>query len=239
MKILIVEDELLEGNALQQIIRNYYSAVFTEVFMARDGGQAVEMAKAEQPQMILMDINLPVLDGLEASKQILEFLHDTKIIMISAYSDYMHLRESIRNRALDYIVKPYSVETLKESINRILFAGMTESLSSRESIVSKAKKYIEANYACNISLQDIAEEVNLDKSYLGRIFRDMCGVTVMSYLKDIRLQHAKQMLMLGYGSAEVAVATGFGDPAYFSRYFKQEVGCSPTQYKVSRQQVTE
>lgn len=236
MKILIVEDELLEANALRQIIQNHYSSVFSKILMAHDGVQAVEVAKCEQPDLILMDINLPVLDGQEAARRILESQPDTKMIMVSAYSDYMHLRQSMRNKAQDYIVKPYSVETLMEAMNRVLTDGIQESPSGREVAVEKVKQYLEAHYAQNISLQDVAKEVNLDKSYLGRIFRDVCGMTVMSCLKEIRLRHAKQMLLLGYGASEVAVATGFGDPAYFSRYFKQEVGCPPTQYRALHQQ---
>ena len=231
MKVLIVEDELLEGAALARILETRYGGRFAPILSARDGEQAVALALREKPDLILMDINLPVLSGLEAAGQIAQQLPDTKLIMVSAYSDCEHLRQSMRSHAMDYIVKPYSVETLCEAVNRVLADRPEGELYGRAAVVDQVKKYLNEHYAENVTLQQVAGSVNLDKSYLGRVFRDACGVTVMGYLKEVRLAHAKEQLLRGRPAAEVAIATGFGDPAYFSRYFKQTVGCTPTQYR--------
>ena len=208
MKVLIVEDEILERKALIHLMKTEFEQV-SIVLTADNGEQAVKMAVQERPDLILMDINLPLLDGISAMKKIREQLEDCPVIMVSAYSDYEHLRGSMREHALDYLVKPYSVETCVEAVKRGL------------GIDNKR----------DVSLQDVAEKVNLDKSYLGRVFREECGITVMGYLKNIRIEKAKELLLCGMGASEVAMQTGFADPAYFAKIFKQEMGITPSRYR--------
>lgn len=235
MKVLIVEDEALECKAMVHLIETGFSER-PEVITARDGETAVKSALKEVPDLILMDINLPLLDGLAASKEIRKQLPDIKIIMVSAYSDYEHLRESLRNQALDYIVKPYSAETFRESVERALKDERKEpALYGKAGTIQKVKKYLETHYAENITLQDIADEICLDKSYLGRLFKEECQTTVMGSLRDIRLAKAKELLLCGMNSGEVAEKTGFGDAAYFAKSFKQATGISPTRYRESQE----
>ena len=117
MKVLIVEDEILERKALIHLMKTEFEQV-SIVLTADNGEQAVKMAVQERPDLILMDINLPLLDGISAMKKIREQLEDCPVIMVSAYSDYEHLRGSMREHALDYLVKPYSVETFVEAVKR-------------------------------------------------------------------------------------------------------------------------
>ncbi|MDD3429337.1 MAG: response regulator, partial [Oscillospiraceae bacterium] len=149
MKALIVEDELLESVALVHILRTYYQDIFTQVLSARDGQEAIATVKREEPDLVFMDINLPVLNGLEASKHICAHYPNIKIIMISAYSDYLHLRESMRNNAVDYIVKPYSVETLREAVGRVLVKTEKVELYGKGAVVERAKNYLETHYSQN------------------------------------------------------------------------------------------
>lgn len=231
MKVLIVEDEALECKAMVHLIKTGYPDV-SEVLTARDGERAVKLAMEEGPDLILMDINLPLLDGLAASRQIRKVLSDVKIIMVSAYSDYEHLRESIRAQALDYIVKPYSVETFREAVDRALKDNQKETLLfGKAGTIQKIKKYLETHYAENITLQDVADEICLDKSYLGRLFKEECQITIMGCLREIRLEKARELLLRGMSSGEVAEKTGFGDAAYFAKSFRQATGMSPTLYR--------
>lgn len=236
MKVLIVEDEALECKAMVHLIETGLPGR-PEVMTVRDGEAAVKIAVRERPDLILMDINLPILDGLAASREIRKQLPDIKIIMVSAYSDYEHLRESLRTQALDYIVKPYSVETFRESVERALKDGQEEPvLYGKAGTIQKIKKFLETHYAENITLQDVADEICLDKSYLGRLFKEECQTTVMGCLRDIRLAKAKELLLRGMNSSEVAEKTGFGDAAYFAKSFKQVTGISPARYRESYDQ---
>lgn len=233
MKVLIVEDEILERKALIHLMKTEFEQV-SIVLTADNGEQAVKMAVQERPDLILMDINLPLLDGISAMKKIREQLEDCPVIMVSAYSDYEHLRGSMREHALDYLVKPYSVETFVEAVKRGLGIDNKReehSFYGKTGSVLQVKKYLETHFMDNVSLQDVAEKVNLDKSYLGRVFREECGITVMGYLKNIRIEKAKELLLCGMGASEVAMQTGFADPAYFAKIFKQEMGITPSRYR--------
>lgn len=236
MNVLIVEDEALECKAMVHLVKSGFPDV-REVMTARDGETAVRIAVRERPDLILMDINLPLLDGLAASRQIRKQLPDIKIIMVSAYSDYEHLRESIRTQALDYIVKPYSVETFQEAIEQAVKDSRKEvPLYGKAGTIQKIKKYLEMHYAENITLQDVADEICLDKSYLGRLFKEECQMTVMGCLREVRLAKAKELLLRGMNSSEVAEKTGFGDAAYFAKSFRQATGVSPARYRETENQ---
>lgn len=153
MKVLIVEDEALECKAMVHLIQTGFSET-TEIMTARDGLAAVKLALEGKPDLILMDINLPLMDGLAASRQIRKELPDSRIIMVSAYSDYEHLRESMRAQALDYIVKPYSVETFREAVDRAVKGGREEeALFGKAGTIQKIKKYLEQHYTENITLR--------------------------------------------------------------------------------------
>lgn len=232
MKILIVEDEMLERKAMVHLIRTGFPQV-TEILTAENGEKAVETALSARPELVLMDINLPLLDGIEAAARIRERIPEIRIIMVSAYSDYEHLRSSMRNQACDYLVKPYSAESFQEAVERGL-GEKKKLLYGKAKTIGKAKKYMEAHFEKNITLQDVAEEVCLEKSYLGRMFREECGVTVMGYLREVRIERAKKLLWQGMSPGEVAEKTGFGDPAYFAKSFKQAVGISPSRYRENK-----
>jgi two-component system response regulator YesN len=233
VKILIVEDELLERRAMVQMIQDGFPKV-REILTASNGEMAVSIAFQEKPELILMDINLPLLDGLSAASQIRERLPDIKIIIVSAYSDYEHMRSAILNQALDYLVKPYSIESFHEAVERGLLPAQNEALLyGKAGTIQKVQKYLEVHYSENITLKDIADEVCLERSYLGRLFREESGMTVMGYLKNVRIAHAKDLLLHGMTPGIVAQKTGFGDPAYFAKSFKQVTGVSPAKYRES------
>lgn len=120
MKILIAEDEYLESKALQQLLLKYYAADIETILLADNGVNAVELAKAEEPEILFMDIQLPLKNGIDACTEIRSFNRESKIIMLTAYGDFEYARQSIKNNVLVYIVKPYSIKTLRETMDKAI-----------------------------------------------------------------------------------------------------------------------
>ncbi|WP_010244133.1 response regulator [Acetivibrio cellulolyticus] len=99
-------------------------------------------------------------------------------------------------------------------------------------LITRAKEYIEANYAKSITLEDISNEINVSPQYLSKLFKEETGENFIDYLTGIRIRIAKDLLENKNSSIkEICYNTGYSDPNYFSRIFKKIVGVTPTEYK--------
>jgi two-component system response regulator YesN len=118
--ILIVDDEVLERSGWKMIIQRYLSDRVCAAGEAKNGREAVELAWKTKPDIILMDVKMPGIDGIEASKAIKKFLPDVKIIIISAYDDFAYAHEAIQLRAVNYLLKPVQRGDMLSVIDRQL-----------------------------------------------------------------------------------------------------------------------
>jgi len=104
-------------------------------------------------------------------------------------------------------------------------------------LLLQAKEYIDNNYHKSVSLEDVAEQLGISSYYLSKLFKERFQVTFIDYLKNTRLQKAKELLVDGtMPLKEIALTIGYKDPNYFSRIFKKEVGVSPREYRNHYQQ---
>ena len=98
--------------------------------------------------------------------------------------------------------------------------------------IKRAQVFIEEHYGENFTLDDIAEHAYLSPYYLIRVFSRVLGLPPHIYQQQVRIRHAKEMLMQGFSLAEVANQTGFADQSHFSNVFKKMVGVTPGEYKI-------
>ena len=227
MRCLIIEDELLERRALEKLFKMCFPSKFEYVASAMNGNTGLKMLENSDFDLVILDINLPDLEGTEILSLINKNYPETKVIMATAYSDYEHIRKSMRNNAFDYLLKPYSIDTFKEAINVFISSVEEESFGTANTI-GKIKKYIEENYMKDIGLEDIASAVGFYKSYIGRVFKKNEGKTIMNYVLEYRIEKANSLIKKGMSVSEVSYAVGFNDPAYFSKCFKKVTGTSPS-----------
>ena len=227
MRCLIIEDELLERRALEKLFKMCFPSKFEYVASAMNGNTGLKMLENSDFDLVILDINLPDLEGTEILSLINKNYPETKVIMATAYSDYEHIRKSMRNNAFDYLLKPYYIDTFKEAINVFISSVEEESFGTANTI-GKIKKYIEENYMKDIGLEDIASAVGFDKSYIGRVFKKNEGKTIMNYVLEYRIEKANSLIKKGMSVSEVSYAVGFNDPAYFSKCFKKVTGTSPS-----------
>ena len=115
--VMLADDEITVLQGLRQLY-DWEGNGFQIVGEAMDGIAALNMALEKKPEIVLMDINMPLMSGLDVVARINESLPDTVVMMISGYNDAFYMRQAIRCRVFDYIVKPICFDDLSESLGR-------------------------------------------------------------------------------------------------------------------------
>lgn len=252
LKVLIVEDEDFERKALRFLVGKFFSDKLEIAGEASNGEEAVEKAFLIKPDVILMDINMPVMDGLQASERIKQLNKDIEIVILTAYNYFEYAKRGIKIGVSDYLLKPFSNEEFLESIDEIINKVMgrnpeeaaSEELGKEEfsyeinnikEIVEAAKRYIQANFTREISLEEIAGHVAISSFYLSRIFSKSEGMTYKDYLIKLRMERARKLLREGKKAIkEIAIEVGYIDQNYFSKAFKKYYNKSPKTFYLDK-----
>ena len=175
------------------------------------------------------------MDGVELTKELHRQHPSTKIIVLSGYDDYNYVRQSMKNGALDYLLKPIDKHEFLSLIN-LLVRNESESKEQPKTdsneLISNAKNYIRKHYSDDITMTQVADYVHLNPSYFSKLFRTKTGLTFSVYLTDVRISQAKQLLLNpNIKIYEVCEKVGFSDSVTFNRSFKRVVGVSPSEFR--------
>lgn len=123
---------------------------------------------------------------------------------------------------------------VKDSIRQISVNMAHIRQKKLSGIIRSAINYIEKNYSRDITLEEVAINVNITPTYFSKLFKEEVGTNFIDYLTEFRIEKAKQMIANGtYSNKEISYFIGYSDPNYFSRVFKKIVGMTPTEYKAS------
>jgi len=205
---------------------------------AMDGQEAVLKASLYRPEIILMDINMPKMNGLEAIKEIKKLLPDTSIIIISGYDDFSLVREALKLQVDDYLLKPIDFKDLGDTIQRVLAANISGTEEEKAehkkglSNIGKMFEYIENNLHEELSLKSLSEAFHFNPNYLSEYFKKKTGMNFSEYVANRRIQKAKIMLeTTEMGIGDIAAAVGINDYRTFSKLFKRYTNQSPSIYR--------
>lgn len=156
LKLLIAEDEALERKALRFLINKYYGDIIQIAEEVTNGRDAVEKAVSRKPDIILMDIHMPIMDGLEACSAIRDHNRNTEIIILTAFNYFDYAKKAIKIGVSDYLLKPFSNDEFTGAINSVI-----EKIRSKEEKEARNKElrenykriipYIEKQMAANIA----------------------------------------------------------------------------------------
>lgn len=239
-KVLIVEDE---GPVRRSIIKDVDWAALNCLVAAQaaDGLEGLEQARRFQPQLIVTDIHMPRLDGLEMLRTLRLEGCEALFIFLTARDDFPHVQSALRLGAADYLLKPFRPGQLSEAVARLRSPAnyqspQEESLPREQSkYVSEALSYIRQHYAePGVSVGSIAKSLGLSEGYLSHTFKKETGCTVLSHLTRFRIHKAAELLRdCRVKVYEVAQQVGYRDVAYFSATFKKLIGMSPSEYQSS------
>lgn len=250
IKILIADDEGYERDFLNEIVTSRFPHS-VETRLAENGREAVNIALLWEADLILMDIEMPGVNGLDSTRQIIAQNPKCKIIFVTAYSLFNYAHEAVRLGASDYLLKPVNPDDVEAAvrlaISRIesdrqltaLAAAAAEEKNGDDadepssSLMGKVKKYLQHNYMMyDISLDSVSEKLGLSASYFSAQFKKEFGINFLEYLTDLRISAAKELLRDPLRStAEIAGMVGYESPNYFTRAFKKKTGMTPTDFR--------
>ncbi|WFD11091.1 response regulator transcription factor [Tepidibacter hydrothermalis] len=224
---IIADDEELSIDLIKYLIKknDLPIEVIGEAF---SGDEALDMINKLNPDIVFIDIRMPVLNGLEVIKKIKDEQHySIDFIVITAYSCFEYAQLSLRLGAKDILLKPIESEQFVESVEKIL-----EYTTTDNQILNNILEYIHNNYQENIKLKQCADKYHTSPSYIARMFKKHCGVTFITYINNLKIKKAREMLKDGNLSIkEVADKVGYNNLNYFYKTFKKNTGVTPNIFK--------
>ncbi len=244
-KILIVDDEAPIRKALSQTIN--WSTLDCELYdTASNGKDAIKKIEKEKIDLVITDVKMPLIDGIELSRYICEQHPATQVIILSGYAEFTYAQSAIQYHVSKYLLKPISKDQLIDAVKDVLKDKLplntTDNLESQETnvpdssiqysfFVKQALTYIGEHLTEDLSLETIAKNSHSNASYLSRMFKKEVGKSLITYITDQRIEKAKNLLHTDMRTSEISIAVGIQDPAYFSVLFKKYTGMSPKQFR--------
>ncbi len=233
MKILLVDDEMVVIHGLKAMIHKA-KIPFDIILEATSGNKAVQIAEEQKPEIILMDIKIPGIDGINAAKMIKKISPHSKIIFLTAYARFDYAQAALQSKASAYLIKPVNPEELKLTILECIEDIYPYLNASQVNpVIRDAVTYILENINKPITLESLAERVQLSPSYFSTLFRKERGQTFSDFLISARMEKAKTLLRENalLTIFQISEQVGYDDSNYFSRIFKQKVGIPPNNYR--------
>lgn len=245
-RVVVAEDEpLILGSVVKKITS--MNIGFEVIGTAEDGKTAFELIESHSPDVLVTDIRMPIMDGLELLKITSSKYPNIKIIVISGYDDFKYAQQALKYQAVDYLLKPLLTDELLETFSKIrisldaqtniikynILQLKDEYSYSPEEIAHLVEAYIKENYTQEINFDLISHNFNFSSSYLSKIFTKHIGENLSKYLISLRINKAKQLLLNNreLSIKDIGELVGYPNQFYFSRIFKSVVGKSPASYR--------
>ena len=236
LRVLLVDDEIMIREGFKRLF-DWEAHNCQVVGEAADGMEALAKIDTLDPDIAIMDINIPIMNGLKVI-QLSRIKHpDTAFVIVSGYDDFSYCREALRVQITDYILKPVNYEEFGACIDNLkiaLFQRQSPKHQDRqeERTITLITRYLQEHLAEEISLSILAEEFHLSAQYISQLFKSEIGVGFLAYLTNIRMEQAKKLLLsTSLSIAEVSEQSGYGDYRVFTKVFKKSEGITPSQYR--------
>lgn len=227
LRVLLVDDEIMIREGFKKLF-DWEAHECVIVGEAADGMEAITKIDKEQPDIVIMDINIPIINGLKVIQLSRVKYPSMAFVIVSGYDDFSYCREALRLQITDYILKPVNYEEFGSCIDRLKISLYNNEVKEKpvvkkERVITGITKYMQ---------EHLSEEFHLNSQYISQLFRNEIGVNFLTYLTNIRMEHAKKLLLSSSLSiAEVSEQSGYGDYRVFTKVFKKSEGITPSQYR--------
>ena len=236
--IIIVEDEYLVRQGIASLV-DYEQFGMQVIAQAENGIEAWKKFQENPADILLTDINMPQMNGLELAKLVRDQAPKCHIVFLTGYDDFDYARTAIKLGADDYLLKPFSKDDVEEMLAKVQIKLDKERKKAQiQNLVyqgqrSELEEAIQARLAdSELSLKSLAFKLGFSPSYLSVLIKKELGLPFQDYLIQERMKKAKLLLLTtDLKIYEIAEQVGFEDMNYFSQRFKQVVGLTPRQFK--------
>lgn len=259
-RVIIVEDSDWIRKGLEFTVP-WQEYGFTVVGSASNGFEGLELVRKLSPDLVIADIKMPQLDGLSMMERLREGGGPCpEFIIISGYNDFAFTRKAILLGARDYLLKPIDDKDLVEVLGRMtatlsrgevqkrlellfqeqsfdpafvaFFHRLMDESVRKDDLAGYAMRRVEERFDTDIALADIASELHVSESTLGKRFRKVTGSSFVEYATMVRMKKALEFLAdPACRVNEVACRVGIADTRYFSSLFKRYTGFTPSQFR--------
>lgn len=244
LKVLIVEDEELIRKGIVLTV-DWAALDCVVVGEAANGLEGLEQVSRCDPDLIITDLKMPQMDGIEMLERLRQAGKDTYVIILTAYDSFSYIQTALRLEAVDYLLKPFHDGDLERAVERVRqkLAPKQRTLPEPEvkkggsnKYVAEAMNYIKLHYQePDISVSSVAQSLNISEGHLSHTFKKETGSTFLNYLTRYRIHKAMELLKdCRLKVYEVAELVGYRDIGYFSSTFKKIAGQTPSEYQESR-----
>lgn len=238
LKVLLVDDEIMIREGFKRLFD--WEAHDCEVIgEAADGMEAIGKIDTLCPDIVIMDINIPIMNGLKVIELSRMKHPKTAFVIVSGYDDFAYCQQALRLQITDYILKPVNyeefgtcIDNLKISLYEQSIASIKESEEQEERVITGITRYLQEHLSEEISLSVLSDKFHLNAQYISQLFKNEIGVGFLAYLTNIRMEKAKKLLLsTDFSISDIAEQVGYGDYRVFTKVFKKVEGITPTQYK--------
>lgn len=247
-KVIVVEDETVARRGI--ILTTGWEGLNCMIVgEASDGEEGISLITRLNPDIVVTDVKMPRLDGVEMIARLREGGCSSKFILLTAYNDFKYAQSALRLGVSDYLIKPLQDGELEEAVIRVCgqlkeheksqeegrelpILQFYPERSVRSKYVEQAIGFIRSHYREDITISTVAGDLEISEGYLSRVFKKETDYTFTNYLIYYRIQMAANLLRdCRVKVYEVADRVGYSDTNYFSAQFKKIVGVSPSEYQ--------
>ena len=233
--LLIADDEEVVLRHMKSYIQRN-TKCFGRIYCARNGQEALDAVFRYQPDVLLLDVKMPVKSGLDVMKEARMAGKCPKTIIMSGYDTFSYAQQALRLGAVDYLLKPCrSTEVLQKLESLVMYSRpqeIVEVVTEGNVIIKEATEYIREHLSEELNQKIVAEQVGVTTSYLSTLFTQEFGYGFVDYLNKQRMELACDYMHDGKMKIyEMAYRAGFKDEKYFSKVFKKVTGKSPSEYR--------
>lgn len=236
LNVMVVEDEKIIRQGIVNLVKRYGKG-FDVRWECANAMEAWNAFQAGAPDLLITDIIMKGMTGLELIRRVRENGSDVPIVVLSGFSEFSYAQTALRYNVTDYLLKPVDIKEFSQVLERIQRelapaerSALTGDVANAD--IRHAVKWMDEHLSEDLSQQNVAEQVGLSVSYLSVLFKQQMGVHYSEYLFKRRMEKAREFLRSSdLCIYEIARLCGYRSDKHFINVFKREAGVTPSQYR--------